>query len=114
LDLWIRELAEKMGDKFECVCVCVCVWERERERERENHIFTIVWHLKKETWEDLGILEGDEEEQQQQQVQLCCIVYVMCDHVNSMIIQFPNFHNCSTLLQIPGHFVFLEILEMVI
>jgi len=62
-DLWIRELAEKMGDNI----------EREREREREklckqNHIFTIVWHLK-ETSEDLGILEGDDEQQQQQQQQ---------------------------------------------
>jgi hypothetical protein len=50
--------------------------------------------LKKETSEDLGILEGDdddEEEEEQQQVLLCYMVYVMCDHVNSMIIQFANF-----------------------
>jgi hypothetical protein len=65
--------------------------------------------LKKETSEDLGIFEGDDEEEEQEEqeeVQLCYMVYVMCDHVHSMIIQFANFYNSTTLLQIPGHFVF--------
>ncbi len=73
--------------------------------------------MKKETSEDLGIFEGDDEEEEQeeeQEVQLCYMVYVMCDHVHSMIIQFANFYNSTTLLQIPGHFVLLIILEMVI
>ncbi len=50
--------------------------------------------MKKETSEDLGILEGDDdddEEEEEHEVQLCYMVYVMCDHVNSMISTICKF-----------------------